>query len=306
MQGRAATGFTALAIAAGLLGGPAAVAQEAADPQAVERGRYVFDAAGCYGCHTDVKNKGEALAGGRELKTPFGTFYGPNITPDREHGIGGWTLEEFTRALRDGVAPDGSPYYPAFPYTSFTRMTDADVADLWAYLRTVEPVAESDKPHALSFPFNMRWLNSVWQALYFTPGRLEAGEPPAAVEDADTWRRGAYLVHALAHCGECHTPRGLLGATDDSLALAGNADGPDGDIAPNITPHAGTGIGDWSPGDITTYLDIGMLPDGDFAGSAMAEIIDHSTSKMTPEDRRAIAIYLKSLAPVERRVSKAK
>ncbi|HEM47288.1 MAG TPA: c-type cytochrome [Alphaproteobacteria bacterium] len=297
----------ALVFAAGLLAGPAAVAQEteAAD-EAVLRGEYVFRAAGCYGCHTDVKNKGPALAGGRPLKTPFGTFYGPNITPHKEHGIGGWTFEEFRAALRRGVAPDGSPYYPAFPYPSFTGMSDRDVADLWAYLQTVEPVDRPDEAHALGFPYGLRWLNSVWQALYFEPARFEAGEPPDGVEDGEAWRRGAYLVHAVAHCGECHTPRGVLGAPDGDLALAGNADGPDGDPAPNITPHDGTGIGDWSLGDITSYLKIGMLPDGDFAGSAMAEVIEHSTGRMTDADRRAIAVYLLSLPPVERRISKKK
>jgi len=300
--------ITALALAAGLLTGSAAIAQEPADSDAIARGKYVFDAAGCYGCHTDEKSKGAPLAGGRALKTPFGTFYGPNITPDPEHGIGGWTLEDFTRALRQGIAPDGSAFYPVFPYTSFTGMTDADVANLWAYLRSVDPVAEPSKDHDIGFPFSMRWLNSVWQSLYFEAGRFDAYEPPpgVATDDVAAWRRGGYLVHALTHCGECHTPRGILGAKDETLSLAGNADGPDGDPAPNITPDPATGIGDWSVGDITTYLQIGMLPDGDFAGSAMAEVIKNSTGKMTDADRRAIAIYVHSLAPIEHRVARKK
>lgn len=299
---------TALTLAAGLLTGPAAIAQQSADAEAAVRGKYVFDAAGCYGCHTDEKNAGKPLAGGRALKTPFGTFYGPNITPDPEHGIGGWTFENFTTALRQGIRPDGSALYPVFPFTSFTGMSDADVADLWAYLQTIEPVAEASKAHAVDFPFSVRWLNAVWQALYFEQGRFEAGTPPAGVAEADAeaWRRGGYLVHALTHCGECHTPRGMLGARNQSLSLAGNADGPDGDPAPNITPDSKTGIGDWSIGDITTYLQIGMLPDGDFAGSAMAEVIKNSTGKMTDADRRAIAVYVRSLAPIEHRVARKK
>lgn len=298
----------ALLLAAGLLLGPAAIAQDSTELDAAARGKYVFDAAGCYGCHTDEKNGGAPLAGGRALKTPFGTFYGPNITPDANDGIGRWTFEDFTRAVRQGKAPDGSSFYPVFPYTSFTGMNDADVADLWAYLQSVEPVAEPSKAHDVGFPFSIRWLNSVWQALYFEPGRFDAGEPPPGVAtvDVEAWRRGAYLVHALTHCSECHTPRGVLGAKKEALPLAGNADGPDGDPAPNITPDHATGIGDWSIGDVTTYLQIGMLPDGDFAGSAMAEVIKNSTGKMTDADRRAIAVYVRALAPIEHRVAKKK
>jgi mono/diheme cytochrome c family protein len=281
-----------------------AAAQTDRGTDAVARGMYVFQAAGCFACHTDVKGKGPMLAGGRALETPFGTFFGPNITPDREHGIGGWTLADFTRALREGVAPDGRSYYPAFPYTSFTGMTDADIADLWAYLSSIAPVPRVNDAHSLKFPFGWRWLNGIWKVLYFVPQPFEPGEPPVGTSDPESWRRGAYLVSAVGHCGECHSPRGALGAMRRDHLLGGNPSGPDGKPVPNITPHAKRGIGEWSAGDIATYLGIGMDPEGDFAGGAMADVIEHTTGKLTPEDRTAIAAYLRSLPPVDRAPSR--
>lgn len=274
------------------------------DEAAIRRGEYIFNAAGCYGCHTDVKGKGAMLAGGRRLKTPFGDFLAPNITPDPDHGIGNWTLQDFTRAIREGISPSGDPYYPAFPYTSFSRMAESDIADLWTYLRSIEPADAENKPHELDFPYGWRWLTGVWQMLYFAPGDFQAGDPPESVaaKDHGHWKRGAYLVRVLGHCGECHTPRGDLGAMDESLFLAGNAVGAEGEPVPNITPDAATGLGSWSLPEIVDYLAIGMNPDGDFAGGAMAEVIRHSTGKLSPEDRRAIAVFLKSVTPVERRV----
>lgn len=282
----------------------AAGAQEVAADAAVERGEYVFHAAGCYGCHSDVKGKGAPLAGGRRLQTPFGVFIGPNITPHRENGIGSWTLEDFSRALLHGVSPKDAPYYAAFPYTSFSRMTEEDVADLWAYLQTVEPANKANAAHELEFPYNWRWLNNLWRALFFSPGEFDPGAPPETVaEDArDRWRRGAYLVRVLGHCGECHTPRDWLGNTDEDLFLAGNAAGAEGDPVPNITPEPDTGIGDWSLSEIEGYLAFGMDPEGDFAGGAMAEVIEHTTGKLTAEDRRAIALFLVSVTPIERNV----
>ena len=284
-----------------------AAARGGPDSDAIRRGEYVAAAAGCFGCHTDVKGKGAAFAGGRALKTPFGTFYGPNITPDRETGIGAWSAEDFRRALRDGVSPSGKSYYPAFPYTSFTRMTDADIDDLWRYLRSTQAAAVETRAHSLKFPYSQRWLMGIWRALYFTPGAFDPETPaPDGVADESVWRRGAYLVRALVHCGECHTPRGDLGSLDADLELAGNAAGPEGDPAPNITPHAATGIGGWSADEIFTYLEIGMNPEGDFAGGAMAEIIENSTGKLSAGDRAAIAAYLLALKPVERKIVKPK
>lgn len=283
-----------------------AVAAGQDDEAAIRRGEYLFNAAGCYGCHTDVKGQGAPLAGGRRLKTPFGDFLGPNITPDPDRGIGNWTLDDFTRALREGLSPSGDAYYPAFPYTSFSRMAEGDIADLWAYLRSVTPADTENRPHELAFPFGWRWLAGAWRALYFQPGEFRPGPPPVLVaEDRHAeWERGAYLVGVLGHCGECHTPRGALGATDGGRLLAGNPAGAEGEPVPNITPDLSAGIGTWSRQDIEDYLATGMDPDGDFAGGAMAEVIDRGTSRLTPEDRRAIAVFVAAVPPVDRRVER--
>jgi len=273
----------------------AAATVMAAEPNAVERGRYLFDAAGCAGCHTDKKNKGDPLAGGRALRTPFGTFYSPNITPDQETGIGGWTVDDFDRALRQGVAPNGSSYFPAFPYTAYTRMTRRDIRDLWAYIATLPAAQKANRPHDIAWPYGWRPLLAVWKALYFTPGRLPPGSG-----------RGAYLVEALGHCGECHTPRHALGGFKSGLAFAGTRDGPTGGLIPNITPDRETGIGKWSEGDLDSLLDLGMLPDGDFVGSEMGEVVEHTTSRLTKADRKAIIGYLRSLPAVRHLVVKNK
>lgn len=271
----------------------AAFAPAKADSEAVSRGAYVFRAAGCYACHTDVKNKGAPLAGGRALKTPFGTFYAPNITPDPVHGIGRWSDEHFLRAIRHGVAPDGRHYYPVFPYTSYTGMTEPDVLDLKAYLFAQPPATRADTPHEVNFPFRFRFLLGIWKILFFEAGRRTID--PARGE---RWNRGAYLVETLGHCGECHTPRNALGAVEEDRRLAGNPSGPDGKKVPNITPHPRDGIGDWRESDITYFLETGFRPDGDVAGGAMTEVIEESTSHLTDADRAAIAAYLLALPPI--------
>jgi mono/diheme cytochrome c family protein len=300
---RAAPIRGAIVAVVGLLGIclPGATAAETANPApSVERGAYLFAAAGCAGCHTDVKNDGPLLAGGRAIETPFGTFYGPNITPDPEYGIGGWSDADFIRALRHGVAPDGSHYYPAFPYTSFTGITDADLLDLKAYIFSLPPVAKPNKPHDLRFPFGWRFLLGFWKALNFTPGPFE----PDPAQSAE-WNRGAYLVQALTHCGECHTPRTAIGATDPSRSLAGTPDGPEGEPAPNITPHPETGIGSWSRTELVRLLKTGMLPNFDVVGSFMGEVVEQSTRRLSEDDLRAIAVYLESLPPIDNPEAKA-
>ena len=287
----AALGLAAVVTAAGPGRAAAPSAVEAADPAA--RGAYVFHAAGCQACHTDSKNKGPRLAGGRALSTPFGTFYTPNITPDAETGIGGWSVEDLARALHEGRGPDGRHYYPAFPYTSYTGMTDRDVADLWAYLMAQPPISRPNRAHELLLPFRFRATLGIWKALFFKPGRF-AGDPARD----ETWNRGAYLVEALGHCGACHTPRNMLGGLDKSSRLAGTASGPEGKKVPNITPHPEDGIGKWRESDITFFLKTGFLPDGDVAGGAMTEVIDEATSHLSDTDRAAIAVYLRSLPPL--------
>lgn len=254
------------------------------------KGEYLFRAAGCYACHTRPVSGARPLAGGRALETPFGTFYSPNITPDPDHGIGRWNLTDFARAMRLGEAPDGSHYFPAFPFPSYSGMRDQDLADLWVYLQGVDPVPEPSLEHDLVFPFGFRVLAGLWKWLFFEAGTFQ----PDPQKDA-RWNRGAYLTRHLGHCGECHTPRNLLGALQDDRHLAGTREGPDGQKVPNITPHPGDGIGEWSEADIAFFLQIGVMPDGDVAGGAMEDVIREGTGHLTDEDRKAIAAYLKSL-----------
>ena len=258
---------------------------------AAARGAYIFAAGGCTSCHTDAKSGGAPLAGGRALPTPFGTFYGPNITPDPHYGIGGWSEADFRRALHDGKGHGGEFLFPVFPFTSFTFMTDQDIGDLYAYLMAQKPVAQPSKPQQVHFPFGFRPLMVFWRALFFTPGPLA----PVATQSAE-WNRGRYLVEAVAHCEECHTPRNFLGALERSHGFAGNPQGPDKQKAPDITPDDETGIGKWSLDDIITVLKSGMTPDGDSVGSGMADVVD-GTSKLTGADRHAIAVFIKSLPP---------
>jgi len=271
--------------------GTTAEAAPLEDP-AVERGRYVFQAAGCLGCHTDTKGGGQPLAGGRALVTPFGTFITPNITPDPVTGIGAWRPADLARALRHGTSPDGDPYYPAFPYPSYAGMTDQDIADLYAFLMAQPAVTRQNRGHDLGFPYNLRFTLGIWQALYHDG---EAFTPQAGRDAA--WNRGAYLVRHLGHCGECHSPRGFLGAVDTSRELAGNPQGPEGGKIPNLTPAPG-GLDVWSESDIAYELKTGFTPDGEFLGEAMGEVIENSTGKLTDQDMAAIANYLKSLPAV--------
>ncbi len=255
-----------------------------------EHGRYVLAAAGCAACHT-VKD-GAFLAGGRALRTPFGTFYTPNITPHREYGLGKWTESEFITALREGVGPSHR-YFPVFPYTSYTRMSRADASDLWAYLQTVPAVAQPNRPHDLAWYLVRPLAVRAWQWLFFKEGAFQP-DPTRS----DEWNRGAYLVTALGHCGECHTPRDAWGSMDETRALSGNAQGPEGDPVPNLTPDRSTGLGRWSARDIVWYLETGATPGGDYAGGLMAEVIDNDTSHLTAADRQAIAVYLKTLPTI--------
>jgi len=301
-SGRRAT-LAAFSVALSMVLGSAlaplsAKAETSANIEALrERGAYVLRASGCVTCHTDEENDGEFLAGGRALETPFGTFYTPNITFDREHGIGAWQAQDFFRALRHGVAPDESSYYPVFPYTTYTRMRREDAFALWAYLASVPTSARENTPHELVWYMRYRFVNRAWKWLFFEPGVFKPDE-----KRSQEWNRGAYLVTAMAHCGECHTPRTIFGNLDLDLAYAGAADGPEGEATPNITPDKDTGIGKWSRSELTYYLSEGMLPDGDFAGSLMADVIEDGLEYLTDEDLIAIAEYIMSLPPIEHEV----
>ncbi|TNF97959.1 MAG: c-type cytochrome [Gammaproteobacteria bacterium] len=258
----------------------------------IQKGEYLVRAAGCVSCHTDHDNKGSYLAGGRALKTPFGTFYSPNITPDPGHGIGRWSDLDLIQALRDGVAPDGSHYYPAFPYTSYTRLKDDDIHAIATYLRSIKPVPARNREHELPW-YLFRWVISIWKWLYFEPGEFR----PIPSKDKP-YNRGAYMV-AIGHCTECHTPRDSKGVLDNQRYLAGIKDGVEGEAVPNITPDKNTGIGRWTEADLAYFLKTGELPDGDYSGSLMAEVIDDGTSHLNDEDLRSIALYLRSLPAIE-------
>jgi len=262
-----------------------------ADP---EHGQYVFYAAGCASCHAAPGAKGAdklKLAGGVKLKSPFGTFRAPNISPDPQHGIGGWSDLDFVNAVMRGVAPDGSHLYPAFPYLSYQRMKIEDVLDLKAFLDTLPPVTTDAPGHELPLPFRLRRGVGLWKRLYMDYAPFSPD--PAASAQVN---RGAYLVTGPGHCGECHTARNALGAPEPDGALAGAPDPEGKDPIPNITPHA-DGIGGWSEADIASALKTGILPEFETFGGAMIAV-QENMAHLTDEDREAIAAYLKSLPPL--------
>ena len=251
-----------------------------------KRGEYLAKAAGCLGCHTEEKKDAAPFAGGRALKTPFGVFYGPNITPDPKAGIGRWTEADFAKALRHGERPDGANYFPAFPYPSFTQMSDADVRDLWAYLKSLPPNARASQAHDLGFPYGYRFLVTVWKWLFFKPGPQAPDPRLNAVQ-----QRGRYLVTALGHCGECHTPRNFLGGSKGDRFLAGGK-GPEGKNIPNLTP---TRLKKWSDSELKDFLVTGTYSDGDVPAEAMAEVVRNTTSQLTPADLEATIAYLRAV-----------
>jgi mono/diheme cytochrome c family protein len=265
-------------------------AQAVADETAVARGAYLAAAAGCDQCHTDTKNGGAPYAGGRQMATAFGTIATPNITPDKT-GIGGWSLADFTRAMRWGFAPDGTHYVTAFPFPYFGRLTDSDLADLKAFLDSLAPVSRPDTGRADSLALLARARDTAGTAL-----AANFSSPPVPPLSDPAVARGAYLAATIGHCGECHTPRTWLGVPDASRELAGSKGGFPGKSTPNITPDPKTGIGAWSLDDIVYLLKAGGTPDGDFVGGSMAEIV-RNTTRLTDDDRRAIAAYLKALQP---------
>jgi mono/diheme cytochrome c family protein len=254
-----------------------------------KRGQYLTKVGGCVGCHTEDKKGAIPFAGGRALKTPFGTFYGPNITPHPEAGIGRWTEADFIRAMRHGERPDGTNYFPAFPYPSFTRISDGDLRDLWAYLQTLPPSSRTNQQHDMRFPFGWRLLVTGWKWLFFTPGAFASDERRAA-----NLNRGAYLVEALGHCGECHTPRNFLGGPKKDQFLAGGK-GPDGKGVPNLTP---TRLKKSSDAEVKDFLLTGMTADGDVAAESMGEVVRNTTSQLTTDDLTALIAYLRSLPPL--------
>jgi len=261
----------------------------------LENGRYMFYAGGCASCHARKGATGKELlemAGGRELKTPFGSFFAPNISPDPEFGIGGWSDADFVTAMVKGTSPEGKHYFPSFPFASYQNMKLTDILDLKGFMDTLPAVKTPNKEHDLPLIFSWRRGLGLWKLLFM-------GNSVAIYDDGmdKVMRRGAYLVQGPAHCSECHTPRNFLGGPDRSRYFAG-APAPDGKgFVPNLTPDK-TGMASWSESDIAYSLESGFTPDFDTFGSTMAEV-QTNMAKLTGKDRQAIARYLKSLKAIK-------
>lgn len=265
---------------------PAVAAPAAsASPETIARGRYLARAADCAACHTSAD--GAPFAGGVPLKSPFGTFYGTNITPDKTNGIGGWTSDDFYRALHDGKAPD-KPLYPAMPYTSYRQMSRADSDAIYAYLMSVKPAAVPNRPHSLSFPYTLRFGMRVWDWMF-----LKDTLPDASKGQSADWLRGRYLANALGHCAECHTPRGTFGQLDSAKPLGGASLARI--AAPDLTPEALAARG-WTVKDLQTFFGTGIAPQGSAFGE-MYPVVHLSTQYLTPDDLRALSTYLLGDAP---------
>ncbi len=237
----------------------------------------IMGLAGCAACHT--ADDGNPYAGGHAINTPFGTFYGSNLTPHPEHGLGAWTYADFETAMRNGISPSGKPYWPAFPYTSFHRLQDEDLQAIWSALQAMTPDPRPNQSHDR----NARWTLRLWRPL--------AWRDRSSVPDG----RGAYLVETVGHCGECHTPRGALGGIKHRRNLGGSSAEPE--PGPNLTPHPDA-LGEWSTEDWLTFFQMGMTPEGDFVGGEMMRVIQDGTSLLDEEDQRAMADYLRSLKPL--------
>lgn len=263
-------------------------AQARAADTAIARGEYLTRAADCAACHLGA---GDALSGGRAFATPFGTIYAPNITPDKETGIGGYTDDEWLSALQRGVARGGKHLYPAMPYTNYTLMTREDALDIKAYLMTQPPVHAPTPENRMRFPFNIRLLMVFWNLLNNPDHRFQ----PDPAHDA-VWNRGAYLAEALGHCQQCHTPRGLLQGLDTSRAYAGAI--TQGWKAYNLTSDPESGIGAWSEQDVAAYVSTGHAEGHGVAGGPMAEAVSYSLRYLTHDDVTALATYLKTIPPI--------
>ena len=250
-------------------------------------GREMFYAGGCASCHAVPKQKDPTrLGGGLALNSHFGTFYVPNISPDKNDGIGAWSESQFVTALTEGVSPAGEHLFPAFPYTSYTHMSDDDLRDLFAFLKTLPAVAGKVRDHALSFPFNIRRGVGLWKLLFFDRAPLKADATKSA-----PWNRGAYLVNGPGHCAECHSPRNIFGAIVAGRRFHGGQSPTLQGGVPDITQSK---LKDWTVQDIAGMLSDGVTPDAGPVGGAMIEVVGN-TAQLTAADREAIVVYIKSL-----------
>lgn len=271
---------------------PATVPANALAPRTPDpaNGKTMFYAGGCISCHAVNKDEPTRLGGGLGLKSPFGIFFVPNISSDPKDGIGGWTEAQFVTAMTKGTSPDGAHYFPAFPYTSYQRIAFDDLRDLFAHIKTLPAVQGRVRGHDVPFPFNVRRSLGGWKLLFLDGEKFKPDPSKSAA-----WNRGAYLVNGPGHCAECHSPRNILGGIVTSQRFAGGPN-PEGEgWVPNITQK---GLGKWSEKDIAYLLETGSTPDGDSVGGAMAPVI-RNTSQLSQDDRAAMAMYLKSLPPVD-------
>ncbi len=267
---------------------PGSLQPRAAD---LANGATMFHAGGCASCHaTPGQADKQRLGGGLALATPFGTFKVPNISPDKRFGLGDWTEEQFVDAMRSGTGREAEHLYPAFPYTSYQRMRVDDVRDLFAFLKTLPPDARASEPHALSFPFNLRLGLGLWKLLYLD--RMMFADDPTKSPELN---RGAYLVEGPGHCAECHSPRDAFGGIVAARRFAGGIDAEGKEWVPNITQHP-DGIAQWSQQEIAFMLETGLTPSFGGVASTMADVVAN-TGKLSPEDRAAMAAYIKSLPP---------
>jgi mono/diheme cytochrome c family protein len=267
---------------------PTGVPASLAQASLIERGAYLAKAADCMVCHTT--QGGKEYAGGLGFKLPFGTLYSTNITPDKETGIGNYSDQDFLNAMHRGIRRDGARLYPAMPYTSYTYVSDADALAIKAYLFSLPPVRATAPANTLEFPFNQRWAMAIWSELFNPDTRFEPD-----ISKNPEWNRGAYLAEALAHCGECHTPRNLAFALNNRKKFAGAVTA--GWRAFNISSDKTTGVGNWRDDDLVSYLSVGHAAGHGTASGPMGEAVDHSFSQMAPEDIRAIVAYLRTVPP---------
>ena len=262
-------------------------AEVSATTQTISRGEYLARAGDCVACHSQPN--GKQFAGGRPMATPFGSFYVPNITPDDETGIGKWTSDEFYRMMHTGVSRDGSLMYPVMPFASYTKVTRVDSDAIFAYLMSVPPVKQQNRPHELSFPFNQRDILLGWRTLYF-----KQGEYTPDVKQTTEWNRGAYLVQGLGHCAMCHTAINALGGSSESKAFEGGMIPNQNWYAPSLTSNREAGLGNWDLKDISDLLQVGTSHRGVVYGP-MAEVVYNSLQYLSDEDAQAMAVYLKAL-----------
>lgn len=251
----------------------------------VNRGAYIARLSGCIGCHTDIKKGDAVLAGGAEIKTDFGSFYPPNITPDKQSGIGEWSLTDFSRAVTAGRNPDGIPYFPSFPYTFYSRLNNQDIIDLWAAVQSVPPSGNQPPQHDMRFPFGFHQGAGFWQRLFFTGDKLEPRK-----DKSPDWNRGRYIAEGPAHCAACHTPRNLLGGRISGQEYTGGT-GPGKEKIPPITRRSLV-KNNWSIDDLAYALRSGIKPDGDLFGGSMAEVVKDGSRYWSNEDLKALSTYI--------------